>query len=416
MAEEAEYDDILKMTQEAFRKASDGRSTGEFESNIVEATTINDPNFHEGDLRVVEAEGRIASMMLIVRRQARIGKATVNNAIISPVATRVGEERKGYCSAVMRDAIEYMRRQEFDITTLWGHPWLYTHYGYSAAMVGPSIAIKPERCKPIDIGETFKICTFEETQAKSVTDIYHRNTADQILATVRHPEPFEWKVHSPNVEFYTLVDKKGDVRGYYSLSQTASPSKQILEIGVNDEETCKEIFNRLLGYAKEAKPAEVICPMSPKHPFAQFAYWRNAEIRITMASGAGMVLILDVIRLFHKLEAEFDERLNYSEFSRKPLSLTIQTEKEAITLALDKAGIAVTTSEDKVDYTLETPLSALNQLFTGYKDIHRLLDEEAVRIDNNRTDGGDSSALIELVNVLFPKSTPYDYHLPLVWE
>ena len=254
-------------------------------------------------------------MMLIVRRQARIGKATVRNAIISPVATRAGEERRGYCSVIMRDAIEYMKRQEFDITTLWGHPWLYTHYGYSAAMVGPSVVIKPGRCKPTETGETFKICPFEETQARAVTDIYHKNTSDQVLATVRHPEPFEWRVHSPHVEFYTLVDKKGEVRGYYSTSQIAPPSRNVLEIGVNDEEACKVNFNKLLGYAKEAKPAEVICPMNPKHPFAQFAYWRNAEIRTTMASGAGMALILDVTRLFHKLKAELNARLNHSEFS-----------------------------------------------------------------------------------------------------
>jgi len=207
-AEEAEYEDVLRMTQEAFRRASDGRSTGEFESNIVKATTTDDPNFREGDLRVVEAEGRIVSMMLVIRRQARIGKATVNNAIISPVATRAGEERKGYCSTIMRDAVEYMKRQEFDITTLWGHPWLYTHYGYSAAMVGPSVTIKPERCKAIDANETFMTYPFEETQAKAVTNIYHRNTRDQTLATIRCPEPFEWKVTVPMLSFIHLLTKQ----------------------------------------------------------------------------------------------------------------------------------------------------------------------------------------------------------------
>ena len=103
-------------------------------------------------------------------------------------------------------------------------------------------------------------------------------------------------------------------------------------------------------------------------------------------------------------------------FSKKPLSLTIQTEGEAITLRLNKARVTVSTGEEKADFTLKTPLSALNQLLTGYKDIHRLLDEKAVRIDNIRANEEGSSAIIELVNALFPKSTPYDYHLPIVWE
>ena len=149
-AEKAEYEEIFTMTQEAFRKAAGGRSTGEFERNIVEATVTADPNFRKGDLRITEAEGKIVSMMLIIRRQVRIGKAIVNNAIVSPVATRVSHEKKGYCSMVMRNAINYMKQQEFDITTLLGHPWLYTHYGYSPAMVSPSVAIKPERCRPTE--------------------------------------------------------------------------------------------------------------------------------------------------------------------------------------------------------------------------------------------------------------------------
>jgi hypothetical protein len=88
-AEDVEYEEILTMTQEAFRKAADGRSAGKLERNIVEATVIADPNFRKGDLRIVEAEGKVVSMMLIIRRQVRIGKAIVNNATVSPVATRV---------------------------------------------------------------------------------------------------------------------------------------------------------------------------------------------------------------------------------------------------------------------------------------------------------------------------------------
>lgn len=409
-AEEDDYEETLEMTQEASRRTSDGQSTGEFERNIVEATVRSDPNFRTGDLRIVEAGGKIVSMMLIARRKARIGKAIVNSAIVAPVATRVGYERKGYCSAVMRDAIEYMKRRGFDVTTLWGHPWLYTHYGYSPAMVGPSVAIKPERCKPAEVKEALAAQPYEETQARAITDIYHSNTVNQVLATIRHAEPFEWKVHSPSVEFWTLVDKRGRVRGYYSISRTASPGRNVLEVGVADAESCKMIFNKLLDYAKEKKISELTCPMSPTHPFARFAYWRNAELRMTMASGAGMALILNLAGLFDKLREELQDRLNHSEFYDKTLSLVIQTEKEAVNLAIDKGKIAVSTDEGRGDCALEAPLSSLNQLLTGYKNVSRLLEENAVKIRSNKIDTAD------LVNTLFPKNTPYDYHLPLVWE
>jgi len=414
-AKEVEYEEILTMMQEAFRKAAGGRSTGEFERNIVEATVAADPNFRKGDLRIAEAEGKIVSMMLIIRRQARIGRAIVNNAIVSPVATRVGHEKKGYCSAVMRDAISYMKQQEFDITTLWGHPWLYTHYGYSPAMVGPSVAIKPERCHPTEVKDTFTIQPYEETQAKEVTDIYHKNTINQILAEIRNPEPFEWKVHSPNVEFQTVIDKKGRVIGYYSISHTAPLGRNMLEIGVANTEPCKIIFNKLLDYAKEKKLAELICPVTLQHPFAQFAYWQNAEIRITMASGAGMARILNMTTLFGKMKEELESRLNHSEFYNKTISLAIKTGKETINLLIDDGEIIFSTDEEKAGHIVEAPLSSLNPLVTGYKSIHELIERKEATINSIRVNTKNLNG-IRLVDVLFPKSTPYGSNLPLVWE
>lgn len=414
-AEEAEYEEILTMTQEAFRKAAGGRSTGELERNIVKATVTADPDFRKGDLRIVEAEGKIVSMMLIIRRQVRVGTGIVNNAIVSPVATRVGHEKKGYCSAVMRDAISYMEQQEFDLTTLWGHPWLYTHYGYSPAMVSPSVAIKPERCHPTEVKDTFTIKPYEETQAEEVTDIYHKDTINQVLAEIRNPEPFEWKVHSPNVEFQTVIDKKGRVIGYYSISQTAPSGRNLLEVGVANTEACKIIFNKLLDYAREKKLAELVCPMSPQHPFAQFAYWQNAELRITMASGAGFARILNMTTLFGKMKKELESRLNHSEFYNKTLPLAIKTEKETINLLVNNGEITVSTDEEKADYTVETPLSSLNPLVTGYKNIYELIQKKEATVNSSRANRKNLKC-IRLVEVLFPKSTPYGSNLPLVWE
>jgi len=413
-AEEAEYEEILTMTQEAFRKAAGGRSTGELERNIVKATVAADPNFRKGDLRIVEAEGKIVSMMLIIRRQVRIGKAIVNNAIVSPVATRVSHEKKGYCSAVMRNAISYMEKEKLDITTLWGHPWLYAHYGYSPAMVSPSVAIKPERCHPTEVKDTFKIQPYEETQTKAVTDIYHKDTINQVLAEIRNPEPFEWKVHTSNVEFQTVVDKKGTVIGYYASSQTASSGRNLLEIGVANTEACKIIFNKLLDYAKEKEMAELVCPMSPKHPFAQFAYWQNAELR-TRASGAGFARILNMTTLFEKIKKELESRLNHSEFYNKTLSLAVKTGKETTTFLINDGEIIVSAEEEKADYTLEAPLPSLNPLITGYKSIYELIDQKELTISSDRAIIKNLNC-IRLVDVLFPKGAPYGGHLPLVWE
>jgi len=315
----------------------------------------------------------------------------------------------------MRDAISYMKQQEFDLTTLWGHPWLYTHYGYSPAMVSPCIAIKPERCRPAEVKETFTIQPYKETQVKAVTDIYHKNTCNQVLAMIRNPEPFECKIHSPNVEFETVIDKKGSVIGYYAISKTAPSGRNLLEIGVANTEACKIIFNKSLGYAKEKKLNELICPMNPRHPFAQFAYWQNVEVRTTMASGAGFARILNMTTLFGKMKKELENRLNHSEFYNKTQSMAVKTEKETATFLINNGEINISTEEEKADCTIEARLPSLTPLVTGYKSIHELVEKNEAAIDSERAGRGRSNC-VRLADVLFPKDTPYDGNLPLVWE
>ena len=282
-------------------------------------------------------------------------------------------------------------------------------------MVGPSVAMKPERCRSADVKDTFTIQPYAETQAKVVTEIYHKNTANQVLAEIRNPEPFEWKVHSPHVEFQTVIDKKGRVIGYYSISQTAPSGRNVLEIGVANIEACKIIFNKLLNYAKQRKLAELICQMTPQHPFAQFAYWQNAELRMTMASGAGMSQILNMKMLFRKMKEEFENRLNQSEFYNKTVSLGVKTAKETIDFHFKDGEITVSTDKEKTNYTLEVPLSSLNSLVTGYKSIHELIERKEATIDSRREITRNLNG-IRLVDVLFPKNTPYGGNLPLVWE
>ncbi len=415
-AEESDLEEVLEITQEAFRKTSAGTSTGEFERTIVESTVRNDPNFRRGDLRIVEAEGKIVSIMLIIRRQARIGKSKVKNAIVSPVATKPSHERKGYCSLVMRDSIRYMRGQGFDLTTLWGHPWLYKRYGYAPSMTSPTVAIRPEKCTAAKFPSGFTLDTFEGTQAKKVTEIYHQNTKNQMLADIRHPEPFEWNILSPTVGFNTLSDRKGKVVGYYALSAKAQPERSLLEIGVSNEEACTAVYNATLEHAKQNGLTELVCPMSPTHPYARFAFWHNAELRTTMGSGAGFAQILSVPRLLSEIREELQRRIDCSEYSSKSASISIQTEKGTSNLQLHAGELAVSGETTPAGCKIRFSGSSLTPLVTGYMSIHELVEKQEATIERKVRARLTATNVLRLVDILFPKDTPFGSNLPLFWE
>jgi len=400
-AKPEDYKEVGEMVHHTFPQDNDAG----LERCIVEVTTTEDPNFREGDLRVTEVEGKIVSMMLIIRRPMRIGTAVVNGAMVAPVATHPEHQRKGYCSAVMRDAISYMKRQNLDITILWGHPWLYPKYGYSPAMPFSRLVMNPERCKKVET-EPYTLEPFDEHCIKEVTKIYHNNTATRTCAEVRSPELYEWKIRSPNVDFETVVDKKGEIVGY-SVFTLQNPSENVPEIGVLNDLACGAVFNRILQLARERRIKEFFCVVPPDHPFSSFASWKNAEQRITR-SGAGMIRVLNLVSVFKKMREEFERRLAHSEFHNLTSTLNIVGEEGAVQFEITEGKIKVNTDVTTGDYQLNIPLVSLNPLVTGYKSIHDLLQERALSMKGKN--------IIRLVDVLFPKGFPFGGRLPLVWE
>ena len=396
-----EYNEIGEIVHLAFQH---GNSTG-LERCIVEVTTTEDPNFHEGDLRVTEAEGKIVSMMLIIRRPMRIGTAVVKGAMVAPVATHPKYQRKGYCSAVMRDAVNYMKRQNFDMTLLWGEPWLYPKYGYSPAMPYPRLIIKPERCKPVET-EPYTLEPFDEHCLKDVTEIYHKNTATRTCAEIRSPELFEWKPRSPHVDFQTIVGRKGEVIGY-SVFTLQNPSEHIPEIGVLNDLACGAVFNHILQLAKERNIEEFSCVVPPDHPFSSFAYWKNGEQRITR-SGAGMIRVLNLVSLFKKMEKEFEKRLAHSEFCNLTSTLNVVSEEGAVQLEITQGKVTVDTDVTAGNCQLNIRIASLNSLITGYKSIHDLVHEGIISMKGRN--------MMRLIEVLFPRGFPFGGRLPLVWE
>jgi predicted acetyltransferase len=280
-----EYSEIHNMVDEAFKHS-------ELESIIVQRTISDDPNFQKGDLRVLKVHGKIVSMMMLMRRPLRIGTATVNGAIVAPVATHPDYQGKGYCSAVMRDSIQYMKTQGFDITILWGNPWLYPHYGYSPAMAKTEAVIKVKQ-EALPQKRPYKFRPLSETVLEQITKIYHDNTATRTCAEIRSPTTWDWRPGGVKANLQVLTNQRGKVIGYIALGADWGHACAH-EIGVLNDEASEAIFNYLLEIAKNKGLKEFPCIIHPDHPFARFAFWHDGEIRIRSGGQAGMARLLNL--------------------------------------------------------------------------------------------------------------------------
>jgi predicted N-acetyltransferase YhbS/L-amino acid N-acyltransferase YncA len=400
-AEREECPEICDLVDKAFKGST-------IERTMIDVTTGVDPNFQKGDLRVAEADGRIASMMMLIRRPLRIGTAIVNGAMVGPVATHPNFQGKGYCSAVMRDAVRYMERQGFDITLLWGIPWLYTRYGYSPAMVKTEAVIELERKTPSE-NRSYHRKSFTEADLEQMTHIYHSNTATRTCAEIRSLEMWEWRPGGSEAKLEVLTDKKGEVIAYHALGTDWSGSPCAHEIGVLDNKACDAILDSLVRTAKKRGLKEFHCVVHPSHPFARFAFGHNGEIRIKSGGGSGMTRVISLVSLFSKMEKEFERRLSYSEFHNRRCTVKLSSEGKSVVLDIDRGHVTTSADDIKGDYQLDISLAYLNPLITGCKGIAELTKSPQVKVKGGKT-------ALRLIDVLFPTGFPSGGHPPLVWE
>jgi len=400
VAEAEDYTQITDLVSRAFKQPR-------LELNIVSFTINHDPNFQKGDLRVVEDNSRIVSVMMAIRRQLRVGTALVNGAIVAPVATHPEYQGKGYCSVLMRDAIRYMKAQDLDLSLLWGIPWLYPHYGYSSSMSRTHAFIIPEESKPVE-GDLGRFRPLEESDLKQITSIYHANTSQRTCAEVRLPERWAWESGGSSVDFQVLEDRKGNVTGYCVFGKDWG-NVCAHEVSVSNGNACGAVVNRISEVSKEKGLKEFYCISTPDHPFARFLYWHGGEIRLSRSGGAGMARVLNVSSLLTNMEKEFDRRLEHSELHNANCSLKIESDEGTGVLQLHRRKVTVDAEEVKADYELEISLSSLNPLITGFKGVKEFTEDPRVRIK-----GGKKA--LRLIEVLFPTGYPFGAHIPLFWE
>ena len=347
-------------------------------------------------------------MMMLTRRPLRVGTAVVSGVNVGPVATHPDYQGKGYCSAVMRNAVQYMKSQGLDMTILWGISWLYPHYGYSPAMLKTELVIKPRDDGPAK-KESGELRPFTEDDLEEMTRIYNSNTATRTCAEIRSPRMWHWKPGGSEVKLEVLIDRKGRVIGYRALGRDWGGQPCAHEISVLNDESCQVMFASLLETAKEKGLKELRRIVHPDHPFSRFAFWRDSEIRMQSGGGAGMARVLNLVSLLTNMTKEFERTLRHSELHKFAGSLKITSEEESALLEISRGEVSISSDSAKDGRHLDIPLACLNPLITGYKGIRELAKNPHVNVK-----GGKHA--LRLIEVLFPKGHPYGGIPPLFWE
>jgi predicted N-acetyltransferase YhbS len=386
-AQPDEYDQIIDLIKQTF-------PPGDEAWVITAATMREDPRFRPEHLRVVERDRQIIGVVNVIDRMVHIGSAQVRCAIIAPLATAAAHQNTGVGSALMRDTLDWARKNGFQLSMLWGHPWLYPRYGYAPAIKGYTVHV-PASLQPFG-DRAYTLRPYSSADTPALMQVYHSETATATLAEVRSDQPWEWRPYHPSTSIQVAVDPAGAIRGYARMTIEAE-RLHVGEIAAMDQGAAQALFDRLLYLAREHSLPDLQVTATPDNRWSGLAFRQGAEIRVRSGGGAGMVRVLDLPALLKAIAPELQRRITHSEYAARRAEVAIESPVGRATLRVNHGRIEL--GEGGLSNAVTLPFHALGPLVAGYQPIDDLLGLAGVFIYGSETK--------RLLDVLFPEGYPH---------
>ena len=240
----------------------------------------------------------MVSRVTVVDLPMRIGSSIIRVGGIAGVETPLRENRmKGYSATLLRDTMEYMTREGYDASALFGISDFYHRFGYTVYMAEPHSTrfTVGARCLPVvDTPYTLREALPEDM--KPITELYNDITYCRTASIYRNPDRFEgftkgsqWFVP---VKAY-VIELEGVFAGYFCVDDKPYRAR-LTEIGVTTPDCYPAVINFLAELAKREQTETVSLFIAPDDPFVyrMRRYGMTAEIDYP-ANGGSMMRIIN---------------------------------------------------------------------------------------------------------------------------
>lgn len=121
--------------------------------------------------RCLTVDGRIVSFLQVLPKRMHIGRALVRMAGIAAVCTDAEFRKRSYNRRLWADSIEFMGREGYDISILYGIPKYYHRYGYSEVMERHMVTMTPSDFE--DAPAKMKSAALTSADMKAVCRLYN---------------------------------------------------------------------------------------------------------------------------------------------------------------------------------------------------------------------------------------------------
>ena len=320
-----------------------------------------DSSYETHQSRVCIVDGKIVSHVRVAERAMHIGSAVVKLGGIGMVGALEEHHHRGYASALMRDAVDYMEDRGYDLgLLLTGIQPFYMQFGWAPF---------PQTSFEMELGgkksfepSTWTVRPFDgERDLPQVIDVYNehnRRRTGTIARTDQH-----WRDgYARQVGLLpTLIAERGGAIDAYAnvvLAKDGSDANvedawlstyypNVREVGwrAGSPDSLLPLCHAILERAYEEGLPSITGRLPRHHPMTMMLSRESGSPLSFSIAEASMYLVISLHSLFQKLVPEFEARLKDGARTSASGSFTFTVQDQVCTLAVKRGKVDVTADD-----------------------------------------------------------------------
>jgi len=343
-------------------------------------------------------DGTAVSWLSVIDLEVKVGSVHLKMGGIGGVGTLEEHRMKGYSRRVLEHSLDYMTKNGYDISMLYGIPDYYNKWGYASTLPDYKFTVPLRNARRASGGLRARPMSRED--AHRVLDIYELTNKDRTGPVRRHSDTWfkfrkgtDWRILADGTVF---EDGSGSIVGYYAIDRWPRVMR-ITEVGATEARFYENLLKHAATVAdqKEATEIEVFVPFD--HDFANLCKRMGCSVKLDYHYDAnGMGRIIDLRSTLRKLAPELSRRIEQANPKGNAGGLTFKTEMGDVAVELTSSGVVL--SEGISENQLRISQSTLLQLILGYRTVTDVLADQTTKTNGN---------VRGVLEAMFPSGHPY---------
>ena len=351
------------------------------------------PGFQREHIRTLWAEGEMVSALRLTTETMLLGEARLRMGGISFATTARHRRGQGCFDILMRDALDYLRRNNYHVSMVFGIPGLYGRFGYASSLADYSVRMNT--VDALGFGSPFRARPAQPALIPELQRIHSGNNAAipcSILRTTAHFKNGWDRLQ----RWYALYDEKGKVEAYF-IAGDAGGHLRVDDVGLVEKGLSAAVVAEAARLASERSLSLLRFHVPPQHALSRFLLQFRSVHEMEVEHDAGaMMRFVSVGETLESLIPEWESRIAESLLRRVRAEFTFVVEGQPYRIRVNRGAVDVSGMPGANKVSL--PAAGLLHLVTGYRHVEDVFDRGRYVV------APDAYGVMQTI---FPKRMPY---------